>query len=486
MWKLAIEDDQGSRTVVNLSREQYTIGRAEDNSIRLTERNISRHHARLTRSGDTWSLTDVGSYNGVYVNGVRAGEAQPLAPGDLIQLGDYRLELGDEATLTAAPAALDDGAARSQHLGAQPDRLVMLVGPEPGREYALGKGVAVIGRGEDCDISINHGSVSRVHAAVERFQDGHYEIVDRGSANGLRVNGAELQRALLDARDSIELGDVLLKYIPAGMIYVPGAEEGLRFGVGSEPPSPVFASDIPRGSTSPTLKLVLAVVGLGALLALGVVVFREGGRTTAASSAARPPADDPLRTAREALDRQELDVAHAELQRLAAGPPATRPTALPAVAERWAKAAMARAESLTDVDVKRAQLNQVAQAEFVDSAQRSLASAAAAALGASDVSVTELPSARPKLLVGAGGPASSGPAPITSGLVRRNPFDAPGGRTGAPAAAAPTPDALGDRAQLTARKNQLKALVASGKGTDGDRRMLRALCRQLNDMSCIH
>ena len=47
MWKLTIEDDEGQRTQLDLGHEEYTIGRAEDRHIRLTERNVSRRHARI-------------------------------------------------------------------------------------------------------------------------------------------------------------------------------------------------------------------------------------------------------------------------------------------------------------------------------------------------------------------------------------------------------------------------------------------------------
>ena len=52
MWKLVIEDDEGKRTVVHLTRDQYTVGRKEGNAIRLTERNISREHAKLAKRSD--------------------------------------------------------------------------------------------------------------------------------------------------------------------------------------------------------------------------------------------------------------------------------------------------------------------------------------------------------------------------------------------------------------------------------------------------
>ena len=49
MHKLTIEDDEGKTVVVPLIRDEITVGRQEGNSIRLTERNISRRHARFFR-----------------------------------------------------------------------------------------------------------------------------------------------------------------------------------------------------------------------------------------------------------------------------------------------------------------------------------------------------------------------------------------------------------------------------------------------------
>src|SRR5579864_7457650 len=93
MWKLVIEDDEGKRTVVPLTRDAYSIGRKEGNTIRLTERNVSREHARLLKrngaAGATGAekasfvLEDLSSYNGVFVNGFRVTHSQDLAHGDL-------------------------------------------------------------------------------------------------------------------------------------------------------------------------------------------------------------------------------------------------------------------------------------------------------------------------------------------------------------------------------------------------------------------
>jgi ABC transport system ATP-binding/permease protein len=91
MHKLTIEDDEGKTVVVPLIREEITVGRQEGNSIRLTERNISRRHARFYRQNGTLFVEDLGSYNGIKVNGTRIAEATGLKDADLVVVGDYKL-----------------------------------------------------------------------------------------------------------------------------------------------------------------------------------------------------------------------------------------------------------------------------------------------------------------------------------------------------------------------------------------------------------
>src|ERR1043166_8344652 len=106
MWKLTIEDDEGKQTALPLAHEEYALGRGEANAIRLTDRNISRSHAILKKNGQGWFLKDLQSYNGTYINGVRVVGEQVVHSGDLVQIGDYRLELQDESAAQAnAPAA---------------------------------------------------------------------------------------------------------------------------------------------------------------------------------------------------------------------------------------------------------------------------------------------------------------------------------------------------------------------------------------------
>ena len=80
MQKLIIEDDEGRTTVVPLVRDELTIGRKEGNTIRLTERNVSRRHARLFKKNGEILVEDFASYTGVRVNGVRILAPTTLRP----------------------------------------------------------------------------------------------------------------------------------------------------------------------------------------------------------------------------------------------------------------------------------------------------------------------------------------------------------------------------------------------------------------------
>src|SRR5260370_31159621 len=108
MYKLIIEDDEGKTTVVPLIRDEITIGRKEGDTIRLTERNVSRRHAKLLKQNGTVFIEDLTSYNGIKVNGDRIAGRAPVNEGDRIQIGDYQLALKldkGQTTAAAAPTA---------------------------------------------------------------------------------------------------------------------------------------------------------------------------------------------------------------------------------------------------------------------------------------------------------------------------------------------------------------------------------------------
>ncbi|HVW18961.1 MAG TPA: DUF3662 and FHA domain-containing protein [Solirubrobacteraceae bacterium] len=70
------------------------VGRSRDCDIVLSDANVSRRHAEIRPAGAGWTIADLGSTNGVRVNGHEVTGATEIAPGDHIALGtvDARLE----------------------------------------------------------------------------------------------------------------------------------------------------------------------------------------------------------------------------------------------------------------------------------------------------------------------------------------------------------------------------------------------------------
>ncbi|MBI5526667.1 MAG: FHA domain-containing protein [Deltaproteobacteria bacterium] len=274
MYKLIIEDDEGKTTVVPLVRDEISIGRKEGNTIRLTERNVSRFHAKIVRNDGQVLIEDLDSYNGVKVNGDRISGKSSVKEGDVIEIGDYHLQLREESDLVpVGEHAEDTGRYSMEELARQtrdditpvkagrlpepmpvvepaapPPRAVPVGGgdtavvriPEAGvpaareeeglpvagttarlvvigqqfqgREFALNRTSMHIGRSDDNDIAIDHRSISKNHAKVILEND-TYKIIDLKSANGVLVNGEQYAKTELKSGDIVELGHIKFRFV---------------------------------------------------------------------------------------------------------------------------------------------------------------------------------------------------------------------------------------------------------------------------------
>ncbi len=301
MFKLVIQDDEGKTTVVPLIRDEITIGRKEGNTIRLTERNVSRKHAKISRANGAVAIEDLGSYNGVKVNGTRIMQKVTLSISDRVQIGDYLIELKAEGAEQPASASYDDArttqherldpsslggvtpqapmqpgsaaaaearrqavlaavAAVSAPAPSTPARLVVLSSNFPGREFQLTKVPAIIGRTEDNDIVINHKSISRAHATITRDDAGRYSIADMNSANGVRVNGEDYGKVELRRGDLVDLGHIRMRFVEPGEAFVFGRDAQVM--------------DVPTKGKKTWL---WGVLGAGVVGAIIVVVVAGGG-----------------------------------------------------------------------------------------------------------------------------------------------------------------------------------------------------------------
>ena len=86
---LALERPDGS--VIALT-DGLRLGRADDNDVRLRDARASRHHARIVADGTGWSVEDLRSSNGTYVDGAQVRRSR-LDRGQTLTIGDTPLKV---------------------------------------------------------------------------------------------------------------------------------------------------------------------------------------------------------------------------------------------------------------------------------------------------------------------------------------------------------------------------------------------------------
>jgi len=87
---LIVQRGPGQGTEFSLGgTDLVALGRAPEAEVFLDDVTVSRRHAELRSGAEGWSIRDVGSLNGTYVNRVRV-EDQKLHGGEEIQIGKFR------------------------------------------------------------------------------------------------------------------------------------------------------------------------------------------------------------------------------------------------------------------------------------------------------------------------------------------------------------------------------------------------------------
>jgi serine phosphatase RsbU (regulator of sigma subunit) len=76
-----------------LADGEYVIGRRSDCQIFVPDMRVSRQHARLWKDGEGWTLEDLGSNNGTFINGVRLQQATALRHDDEILIANNRIRV---------------------------------------------------------------------------------------------------------------------------------------------------------------------------------------------------------------------------------------------------------------------------------------------------------------------------------------------------------------------------------------------------------
>jgi predicted component of type VI protein secretion system len=133
-------------TEIPLKKEKFTIGRSRECTLRAGSDAISRHHCLILRTTDGYTIRDLGSRNGTYVNGERISAETELKQNDTVRVGplEFRCEMTIDIDRSKKPKVKDvaEVVARSSQKPAsdddnEDDISRWLLGPEPGSGVAM-------------------------------------------------------------------------------------------------------------------------------------------------------------------------------------------------------------------------------------------------------------------------------------------------------------------------------------------------------------
>lgn len=175
-----------------LQKDVVRIGRSPGNDIVLDDPLTSRHHARLERQEDGWTITDENSFNGTYVDGVRIRTPRTLRYGNRIKIGDTMMVFRRQQTkATMKVSALNKRrtalAQRAKELQQELDKLVPTV-VEGARSHLD----SLQQRFKDYDNLIAAGATGRAERMLAKVQAGTGELDKRLPT--LREQSQQVQR----------------------------------------------------------------------------------------------------------------------------------------------------------------------------------------------------------------------------------------------------------------------------------------------------
>ncbi|MBI5542785.1 MAG: FHA domain-containing protein, partial [Deltaproteobacteria bacterium] len=230
---------------------ELAVGRDASNDVVLTDQGVSRRHCRFYADdqGTIW-VEDLGSANGVLVDGQRIGEATEVPEGVEVVVGGCKVRLASGRASSqrpaagsggrpARPSARDGAIARSEGGGKRATRMMAtseasprarpkpraslvarddgrpvlrgMAGPFAGQTFGLDKPKVMVGRVPPADILLDDDSVSRRHAEIVKIGP-RFSVRDLGSANGTFLNGDRVSEAPLQPSDVVRFGVVELSF----------------------------------------------------------------------------------------------------------------------------------------------------------------------------------------------------------------------------------------------------------------------------------
>jgi len=172
---------------------------------------VSRSHALIVIDDAEVYVRDLASRNRMFVNDSAVREVA-LKPADLLRVGPFTFRCDAGFPADFEPEG-PDGSNHCAHLA--------VAGSD--HRHRLDCRTFVVGRREDCDLSLGFRLVSHVHAVIFR-RGGRHFVRDLNSRNGTFVNARRIRETELHDGDEVRIAATILRYEAAGAPNAPELE----------------------------------------------------------------------------------------------------------------------------------------------------------------------------------------------------------------------------------------------------------------------
>lgn len=195
--------------------DELSIGRLPQNDIVIDNLSVSRRHAVIAMANNGYTIADLGSKNGTFLNGKQVDKAD-LAGGDTITIGKYQIVFqiphGDEGSIGSLDQTVIIPNFRSKqdkknfHIEYPLDKeSPKIFRRSTHDEFALDKDTTVIGKGRESDIRLSGLFSPRVQIEISR-QGSNYIMQKTKGRKKVSINGEEMDEKVLEEEDLIAIG----------------------------------------------------------------------------------------------------------------------------------------------------------------------------------------------------------------------------------------------------------------------------------------
>ena len=235
MPKLILKFKEAVLKEYALENEMVTIGRVDDNTIKVDNMAVSSHHAKLIRENGDYVLIDLNSLNGTFVNGQKISK-WILKNNDFITIGKHTLVYIDERAPKKSPLSgtselrspegtvmldmrtqqqlLEEAAAKKgvDKVGELVGALTFISDSKGQGEIDLSKRITMIGKGKEAEIKIKGLFLPNISAVISRRPAGYFLSHSEGRAIP-KVNGESVKgQVKLKDGDIIEIAGLKMQF----------------------------------------------------------------------------------------------------------------------------------------------------------------------------------------------------------------------------------------------------------------------------------